>query len=756
MARFFLLTILFLAAVTGVNAADTPKQGDKANRLLDEASPYLRQHAYNPIDWYPWGEAAFKKARKENKPIFLSVGYSTCHWCHVMARESFVDKKIADFLNKHFVAIKVDRERLPDVDETYMLATEIIMQRGGWPNSVFLLPDLKPFHASTYMPKDVFFELLKTIANGWKTNNVAITEQGKEVARVIKAVMSRRVDNEAVTAERLTAAAKKIMKPLDDFYGGFSQAPKFPQESVLLFLGERALNRADEDAANALKISLDGMIQGAIYDHVGGGFHRYTVDNEWRVPHFEKMLYNQALISRALIRSHELTQNNRYESALRKTLDFVIKEMTGKKGGFFSAFDADSKAEDGRTHEGSYYVWNPEMIGEALEPNDAEFAVKALGVTRYGNFERNMSTAHFPRQPDILASEFKLPEEAFYAKVDEITKQLEQVRRKRTPPALDTKIITAWNGMMITAFAEAAAHLNDNRYKETALKAAEHIWQEMFDDKNGLKRIYFDAKSATAAEQEDYAYLAQAYIALYDLTSDGLWLERAQSLAERMHDKFYDAQHGDYFRTAKQVTFTRGKTRNDASIPSGNAIALDVYAKLSRRSQNPKYRERADALVKAQSGIALNGPGSNAYALMAADRFLNGHIAANQFLGKGTVRAKARYHEKEKQLKIAINIAPGWHINANEVTNEYQIPTEIKLTDYPDTKSKISYPAPIVRKLGFADEKLPLYEGHVEIKVPVEKMPNTGQLKAQITLQACSEKICLEPETRTISVRIAR
>ena len=341
----------------------------RLNRLANEDSPYLRQHAKNPVDWYPWGKEAFEKARKENKPILLSVGYSTCHWCHVMERESYSDKDIAAVLNANFVAIKVDRERRPEVDETYMIATEMLNQAGGWPNNVFLTPELKPFAAVTYLPKPQFKELMEQINTHWRTNPGPIMGQAERVASVIAAYMSSRIEARAITPALLKNLVKQATANFDEFNGGIGVAPKFPQESLLLFLLEQAERNLNTRAREVALTTLDNMLLGGIRDHVGGGFHRYAVDPQWRVPHFEKMLYNQALISQALAQAYRMTGHERYATALRETLDHVVRDMQLPGGAFATAFDADSKTATGEKKEGTFFVWTPADITKALPAN---------------------------------------------------------------------------------------------------------------------------------------------------------------------------------------------------------------------------------------------------------------------------------------------------------------------------------------------------------------------------------------------------
>ncbi|MDH3579424.1 MAG: thioredoxin domain-containing protein, partial [Hyphomicrobiales bacterium] len=475
MIRFCLALVAALFILPEAFAA-APGAGEarKANRLINEASPYLRQHAYNPVDWYPWGAEAFKKAKQENKPIFLSVGYSTCHWCHVMERESYSDADIARVINTNFVAIKVDRERRPDVDETYMLATQLISRSGGWPNNVFMTPERKPFYGGTYFPPDAFKSLLVQVAGIWRDEQNTLEKDADNIANAINTIMTRRVEAAEITPKVLKAATQAIVKNLDEFHGGFMETLKFPQEAVQMFLLRQAEKYDDKDALNAVTLTLDNLLNGGIQDHAGGGFHRYAVDPQWRVPHFEKMLYNQALMTQVLVRAYRITGTARYAAAARRTLDYVLDDMTASHGGFFSARDADSGEE-----EGTFYVWRPEQLEKALSPEDAKFARDVFGVSLIGNFEGQTTVLHLAKTPAEWAAELKISEAAFTTRLDAIRRTLAKTRASREAPLRDEKIVTAWNGMMIAAFAEAAAVLSEDKYRDAALKAATFIWDNI-------------------------------------------------------------------------------------------------------------------------------------------------------------------------------------------------------------------------------------------------------------------------------------
>ena len=737
--------VLLLGLPEAFAVSKGPGEGRKANRLVDAASPYLRQHAYNPIDWYSWGEEAFAKAKKENKPIFLSVGYSTCHWCHVMARESFEDDAIAEVLNSSFIAIKVDRERRPDVDETYMLATQLITGRGGWPNSVFLTPDRKPFFAGTYFPPDPFRKLLTQVSGYWLREGDALRQDAEKLAGTIDTIMTRRVEAEEITPQILKASADKLLQNYDLVYGGFGGAPKFPQESMLLFMLRMAEKDGHKDALDAVSYTLESMLDGGIQDHAAGGFHRYATDAKWLVPHFEKMLYNQALITQALVRTYALTGNERLANGARRALDYVLDDMTSPQGGFYSARDADSEGE-----EGIFYVWTEEQIEEALGEKDAEFAITAFGITLEGNFESGTTVLHFPGSVEKLAKKLGVNEAEFNVRIDKIRKKLTAVRSKREAPHRDEKVVTAWNGMMIETFARAAETLRDKRYEKAAVNAGAFMWEKMRVD-GALKRAFFEGKAELDAQQEDYAFGALGFIALYDLTGDKTWLERAESFIAKMVKDFRDEKAGDYYMTASLNTFGKAKARTDSGIPSGNAAALEAFARLNQRSENPEHKINGEALLAALSGLAVKSPQSNAYSLLAADMLLRGSAGPRQFMSKGVVDARAVLDASSGEVSVTIKLKDGWHINSSTPLEDFFIPTKLSIEGFSD--AKITYPDHIIQKLGFQENELALYEGAVELKAKLGKKPDSA-VTAILHIQACSDRICLEPETASLTIPI--
>ena len=745
--RQFFTMLAMVVLLSGSSIQVDGKEGQRmSNRLAGIASPYLRQHANNPVDWYPWGEEAFAKAKKENKPIFLSIGYSTCHWCHVMERESFENDGVAKILNKYFVAIKVDRERRPDVDETYMIATQIITQGGGWPNSLFLTPDLKPFYAGTYFPRDRFINLISQIGVQWAENEKALRADGEKISDVIKKILNRRIEAASITPAVLAKAGRHILQDADEFNGGFDTAPKFPNEPTLMFLLQLVAGQEDKKALQAVTRTLDAILDGGIHDHVGGGFHRYAIDNQWRIPHFEKMLYNQAQMVRVLVQAYRLTGRERYARAAERTMDYVERHMTSKEGGFYSAYDADSAGR-----EGTFYVWTIKQLNEVLGETDGTLAAKIFGVTVEGNFEGD-TVLHFSDSPQELAVSLKLTEKQFWELVTKFSVKLDEARNKRVPPHLDDKIVLSWNGMMVAAMAEASIVLENPKYAVLAERALSFVEKKLKKKDGRYVRSYFDGRAELEAQQEDYAWLALAYTHLYDATRKQHFLEKAQDVTSFMIKTFIDQDVGDFYMVAKSDTFTRGKIRSDGATPSGNSTALEVFAMLARRSQKTEYRNRGEALLSALSGLAVEAPRSAAYVLRGADMLRQGEAGPVQYFAGGTVRAGARVDQATNEAVVTLHIAPGWHINSHQPLNRDYIAT--KLSSLSDTalEAKVKYPRDIRRKLKFSTEKLTLYEGMIEIRAPLDEKA-IRPLRMQLTLQACSDKICLEPVEGKLLVR---
>ena len=593
-----------------------------ANQLLNESSPYLLQHAENPVNWYPWGEEALQRARTENKPIFLSIGYAACHWCHVMAHESFEDEQTATFMNEHFINIKVDREERPDLDAIYMQATVALTGSGGWPMSVFLSPDLKPFYAGTYFPPvprynmPSFRDLLAGIARAWKEEPGEIARVSGQVASHLQQAMSGAQANDiSLTQDDLDSVVKALNESYDWGYGGWGAAPKFPQPMTIEFLLRRH-SAGNDQALKPVVHVLQAMSRGGMYDVVGGGFSRYSVDNFWRVPHFEKMLYDNAQLARAYLHAWQVTREPHFKQIVVETLDFAERELTHPAGGFYSSLDADSEGE-----EGKFYVWTLEEIREVLG-EESEFFEAAYGISPKGNWE-GKTVLQRALDDTSLAVRFRLDPKAVPAKLAESHTKLLAARASRVRPGTDDKVLTAWNGLMLAACAEASRALSEpelqHRYLVMATRNAEFLLDAL-RPAGKLKRSWRQGKVTNEVFLEDYAALILGLLELYQTDFQNRWFAVAQELAGEMIDLFHDPD-GGFFDTSRdsQELLLRPKDLQDNATPSGNALACEALLKLAAFTDNGRYRDLAEQSLQLVAHPALRYPTSFGRWLSAAD-----------------------------------------------------------------------------------------------------------------------------------------
>jgi len=567
------------------------------NRLAREKSPYLLQHALNPVDWYPWGDDAFAKARTEDKPIFLSIGYSTCHWCHVMERESFEDDAVAELLNRWFVPVKVDREERPDVDRLYMTAMQVMGLGGGWPLNVFLTPDLEPFYGGTYFPRDQGFgrpgmlQVLPRVHEVWSTERDAVRNQGAQLLKALAAhasVAPETVDRRTL----LDRAFSALDRSYDAEYGGFGGAPRFPSPGNLMFLFRRAAHDP-ASRARALEMALgqlDAMRAGGIHDHLGGGFHRYATDDVWLVPHFEKMLYDQAQLAIAYLEAWQLMRRPEDAAAVRGIFEYVARDLTSPDGGFFSAEDADSEGE-----EGKFYVWTPEEIEGALNV-DAELFMKRYGVSPAGNFEHGTSILHEAESLASAARAAGLPEDEAERRLAAARRRLLEIREHRPRPHLDDKVIASWNGLMIAAFARGARVLGDSLLAERATRAAEFAWTRLRDARTGaLSRRWRDGEAGTPAQLDDHAALALGFFELHQAIQDSVWLERAVAMIDAAVARFADAIEGGFFESPAGDDSVRVRMRSDfdGAEPAGVSLIAGLLQRLGVLLDRDDWRDLA-------------------------------------------------------------------------------------------------------------------------------------------------------------------
>lgn len=603
------------------------------NRLKNETSPYLLQHADNPVDWHPWGEEAFRLAQETDRPVLLSVGYSACHWCHVMAHESFEDEATAKIMNRLFVNVKVDREERPDVDDIYMQAVQAIIERGGWPMTVFLLPDGRPFYGGTYYPRipqhglPSFTQVLQAVHQAYRSQRGILEQQADSLHRALKrdVLGIGREDESGLTAELLDEAARKIMSNFDPVHGGFGGQPKFPNPISLEYLLRYYARTKDEDALHVVTLTLRQMARGGIYDQVGGGFARYSVDARWLVPHFEKMLYDNAQLSRLYLHAHQVTGEAFFRAIAADIYDYILREMRAPSGGFYSATDADSEGE-----EGKFFVWTIDEVRDALAPmedrlpNAAEIAIEYFGMTAAGNFE-GANILHLPKDPDFAAGRFGMTAAAWRDAIAAVKARLYAVRGERVPPGLDDKILASWNGMMLASLAEAARVLERDDYAAAAECAGEFLLAAMMDDRGRLYRSHKDGQSKLNGYLEDYANVIDALLELYQLSFDEKWFVEACRLADIVLERFKTGDGGFYDTSDDhEALIIRPRNLQDNVTPSGNAMMAKQLLRLSAYTGEARYDQTARGILKLLTDAMAQYPQAFAESLNATDMLVQG------------------------------------------------------------------------------------------------------------------------------------
>jgi hypothetical protein len=625
------------------------------NRLADETSPYLLQHKDNPVAWYPWGDEAIEKARREQKPIFLSIGYSACHWCHVMEHESFENEAIAAVLNEHFVSIKVDREERPDLDQIYMNAVQMLTGRGGWPMSVFLTPDLKPFYGGTYWPPHSkqgmpgFDQILTAVLDAWTNRREQAMTAADQITAELQKIGTGGVEGEsepgALTPRLIDWAAGQLSRRFDQTWGGFGQAPKFPHPMDLELLLAANDRREQANLVEMVRVTLDRMAAGGIYDHLGGGFARYSVDARWLVPHFEKMLYDNALLARAYLDAYLVTGEANYARVVRETLDYVLRDMTDPAGGFYSTEDADSEGE-----EGLFYTWTPDEIDAVLGDERGATFGRVYDVTDVGNFEgRNI--LNLPKTMEQCAKLLEREPEELATELAESRAALFAEREKRVHPHKDDKVIVAWNGLMIDAMARAGAALSEPKYIAGAEAAAVFILQHVRRDDGRLLHTWRAGRAKLDAYLDDYAALANALVTLYEATFNERYIDEAVRLVEILNDKFADAAGGGFFYTASdhEELLARTKELTDSSTPSGNSLAAAALVRLATLLGRDDYFRTAEAVLVAAVPIMERAPMAAGQMLLGLDRYLGPRhelVLVGDFACADTFDALSRIHRR--------------------------------------------------------------------------------------------------------------
>jgi len=758
-----------------------PDGGPEFNRLIFQTSPYLLQHARNPVDWYPWGNEAFERAREADKPVFVSVGYSMCHWCHVMERESFESQEVARILNDNYVAIKVDRAERPDLDEVYMHATQLLTGSGGWPNSVWLTPDRKPWYAGTYFaPEDRFGRpgfktLLTRLSEMWRIGRDEVEAHADQLSAALRA-LSAPADapgtgelDRSVVAEALS----RLRESFDAQLGWFGGAPKFPPHTSLeLILYEHARTR-ERVAVRMATRTLEAMARGGIHDHVGGGSHRYSTDERWLVPHFEKMLYDNAQLSRIYVQGYLATGDEHFREVAESIYGWVLREMQDDRGGFYSALDADSEGE-----EGKFYVWRHDEVLDILGPDAGEPFCRAYNVNAGGNFREEASgrrsranALHLTRGFREIAQAEELPEADLRARLQVARRKLREHRDRRVWPHLDDKMLTAWNGLMIGSLAFAGQHLDQPRYLSAAERAADFILTEM--SRGGkLLRSYRKGVARIQGYLDDYALFAQGLVDLYEATGRKRWLEEAKGLADVLLADFRDHERGGFFFTSAdhEGLLIRSKRAHDSAIPSGNGVAARLLVRLGRLTGEPRYTDAAESTLRAFVGAMRQAPGATQSLVLLLASYLDrpgdalatvphtragdradgrsrkGPITVEVFSSRTTVSPGETF-----TVAVRLQIADGYHINCHEPLQEHLMPTQVSLDDLAGVPlGEVAYPDGRRVIPPFSDDPVCVYEGEVWIHVPltVSRDFTPGELEPalKVSTQPCNDRSCLSAQ----------
>ncbi|MFB3083943.1 MAG: DUF255 domain-containing protein [Gammaproteobacteria bacterium] len=792
-AGLFAIGIMFTGITFAVLTMDTAKTQEMpedkdtmagknesprhTNRLAGSFSPYLRQHAHNPVDWYPWGEEALEKARRENKPIFLSIGYSTCYWCHVMERMVFSDEEAGRAMNEHFVNIKVDRESRPDIDVVYMLATQMMTGRGGWPNNLLLTPDMEPFFASGTLMKDQMMSLINNATIHWKTQRNQIDLRASQMGVMLQNYFSsvpplqinlspQRLADEYFLSLRMTH---------DSRYGGFGTGTKFAQESLLLFLLDYAGMNGNSKAMDMVRNTVDHMLVGGVHDHVGGGFHRYATDRRWNVPHFEKMLYNQGQMATVLSQLYEKTGEARYKRALERLLAYVGRVMVSENGVFYSALDAETDEV-----EGIYYVWNREELKQVLGLDDYNFYLSIYDTSALQNFpgHKYPDGEVLHRKADIqkIMKKTSLSEEALFNRLDGVHEKLRRTRTKRKRPLRDEKSVVAWNGMMIEGYANAGRILDNPAYIATAEKAVRFILDNMRGRNGKLSRIYMDGARYQNAFLDDYAWLAKGLMALYRATGNKIYKDETVALLRTADRFFLDTRGGGYYFTdgSERLPVRVKQGDNTGSLPPANAVIAHVFADLYAATGAQQWKDKADSIVGAFAQGLTERPDSYGHLIYAMLRVNS--KPERKWLAPVTVKEDAvknlpvREESKDKLsvhadivreqstpirkiIKVILDIDDGWHLNTNPASLDFLIPTVADIQTEQSSVLDITYPE--AEKLKTPLGRIDVYAGKVEITATVkaDEPIDVSKMRLLLQVQACKDSICYPPSQIALPLR---
>ncbi len=724
------------------------------NRLARESSPYLRQHQHNPVEWHPWGEEAIELARAEDKPIFLSVGYSTCYWCHVMARESFSDAKVAELMNREFVNIKMDREERPELDEIYMTATQAMTGHGGWPNSVFLTHQLEPFFAGTYFPPEdrhgqpSFTSVLLSLAEAWKERRTEVEEQGRNAGGAIRRYLDRRSPPALERPGRGIArrAFHALERRFDPRSGGFGGAPKFPTPSNLLLL--EAMLDSEPHAEEMLTSTLEHMARGGLFDQLGGGFHRYATDAEWKIPHFEKMMYDNGLLLELYSRQWARGGSEEMAEVVRKTAGFLDREMSAPDGSFWSAMDAET---DGQ--EGAFYVWTAEELNQVLGEEDARFLAPLLGFDGAPFFEGRHYVLHRPRSLVSQAEVRRMSLEELTAQVEPLERRLFERRAERPRLSIDDKILADWNGMAIAGLAVAGRLLPSDAMTARAVRAADAVLAAGRDDTGVLLHSWREGEGRVRAFLSDYAFLIRGLLELYAATGDQSWVDRAVGLDLEQRERLADPLGGFFNSEPGDDLLVRSKEILDGAVPAANAVAVLNMHRLGEITGEAEYFDRADLAVRSFAAIIENQPEAACTMVIAALALMGedygsgaeeAESASRSLQQRATEAVEVSLLQDSpgadgwRSIKIQLEIEEGMHLQANPASAEYLVPTRVVATGL--ELRQLEYPPGEAFAAEFSDEQILVYSGTVSIRAQAH-----GHGTLEVTYQVCGPRGCLPP-----------
>jgi uncharacterized protein len=780
------VALLLMVILTPPLASADPKPKEKPNRLAKESSPYLLQHAHNPVDWYPWGQDALDRAKKEKKLIFLSIGYSACHWCHVMERESFANEAIAKILNANFICVKVDREERPDIDEIYMAALNATGLNGGWPLTMFLTAEGKPIFGGTYFPpEDKKVEdgtitgmksILQRVIDLNAKEGPALAAQADRIARLTVEALGRGEATPLFVPDREMVADAVRWFEFDPVHGGTGnrlaqfRGTKFPRAAAIGFLHYQSRKSGNEKLAASIALTLRKMAEGGIYDQLGGGFHRYSTERTWTVPHFEKMLYDNAQLMELYAEAYKATPDPLYKRVVAETHGFLAREMTNADGAFYSALDADSNGV-----EGEFYVWTLDELSKVLADAKAlEFLKAVYGIAK-PNFEEKFHILRLPKPTAELAKELKLTEAELFAKLDPVKAKLLAHRSKRERPFLDTKVITAWNGQMIAGYAKAGEVFKNADYTAAAAKAARFLLDTMRDKNGRLFRLHAAVPGEKPAPRgnaflDDYAYLLHGLLNLHDATGEKRWLDDARAIADTMIRWYADKDHGGFFFTAHdhEKLFARSKDSTDGAQPSGNGLAARGLLRLWRKSGEIRFRDECVRCVRYFAGAMKSSPGSMTGLAHTVDELLDLATKDPTLLAAkdapkpaakapreaadvvtATLDAGKPDKDGKQTITITLTIAEPWHVYANPVGNDTLLESETFVEVFVGGKkveAAIDYPAGLPAKDAGSGEYR-IYAGAAKIAGTVKRAKDDGELEVRVRVLACKDRLCLSPST---------